>query len=234
VVGSSYPRNDVRQYDQLVDEWWKPRGAFAALHWLAGTRAGLIPAPERAEAILVDIGCGGGLMGGHVVGYRHVGVDISASALRVASRRGLVPIQADARVLPLKERIADVVIAGEVFEHVSDLEVVIAEIARVLRPGGVLIFDTINDTPWARLSLVVVGERLPGGPPPRIHDPALFVDPRKLVRLLRRHGIRVRLRGLRPSIKDYVLYILRRRDRVRMLPTRSLASVYQGIGWKSQ
>ena len=226
-------RNDPRQYDRLAGEWWKPRGSFAALHWLAESRAELIPAPPRPGPTLVDVGCGGGLLTTHLTAYRHVGVDLSGPSLRVAASRGVVPVRADASALPLRDHVADVVVAGELFEHVRDLPRVIAEIARVLRSEGVLVFDTINDTIWSRLSLVVVGERIPGGPPPRIHDPSLFVRPGRVAGLLGRHGFRVRVRGLRPSVRDYFAFLLGRRRSVRMLPTRSLASVYQGVGRKA-
>jgi 2-polyprenyl-6-hydroxyphenyl methylase/3-demethylubiquinone-9 3-methyltransferase len=226
-------RNDPMQYDRLAGEWWKPRGSFAALHWLADCRAGLSPAPPRRGMTLLDIGCGGGLLTTHIHAYRHVGVDLSAPSLRVAASHGLVPLRADAMALPLRDHVADVVVAGELFEHVSDLPQVIAEIARVLRPEGVLVFDTINHTLWSRLSLVVVGERVPGGPPPGIHDPSLFVPPSRLADLLGGHGFRVQVRGLRPSVRDYVAFLLGRRRSVRMLPTRSLASVYQGVGRKA-
>jgi 2-polyprenyl-6-hydroxyphenyl methylase/3-demethylubiquinone-9 3-methyltransferase len=182
---------------------------------------------------VVDIGCGGGLLAPHLHAYRHVGVDLSAPSLRVAASHGVLPLRADAVALPLRDQVADVVVAGELFEHVSDLPDVIAEISRVLRPTGILVFDTINHTLWSRLSLVVVGERVPGGPPPRIHDPSLFVRPSRLADLLSGHGFRVRVRGLRPSVRDYVAYLLGRRESVRMLPTRSLASVYQGVGRKA-
>jgi 2-polyprenyl-6-hydroxyphenyl methylase/3-demethylubiquinone-9 3-methyltransferase len=226
-------RNDPGQYDRLAGEWWKPRGSFAALHWLADARADLIPTPRGADPTLVDLGCGGGLLAPHVEAYRHVGIDLSWSSLRAAAGHGVLPVRADAVALPLRDHVADVLIAGEIFEHVTDLPGVIAEIARVLRPDGVLVFDTINDTLWSRFSLVVVGERVPGGPPPRIHDPALFVRPGRLADLLGRHGFRVRVRGLRPSVRDYAAFLLGRRDSVRLLPTRSLASVYQGVGRKA-
>jgi 2-polyprenyl-6-hydroxyphenyl methylase / 3-demethylubiquinone-9 3-methyltransferase len=229
----SIARNDPGQYDELAGEWWKPRGSFAALHWLARSRADLIPTPAHRGLTLVDLGCGGGLLATHVAAYRHIGVDLSARSLRHAARHGVLSIQADAAALPLRDGTADVVVAGEVFEHVVDLPAVVSEIARVLRPGGTLVFDTINDTLWARLSLVIVGERVPGGPPPRIHDPALFVRPRRLADLLGRHGFRVQVRGLRPSVRDYLAFILGRRESVRMLPTRSLASLYQGVGRKA-
>jgi 2-polyprenyl-6-hydroxyphenyl methylase / 3-demethylubiquinone-9 3-methyltransferase len=232
-VRRSNTRNDPAQYDWLADEWWKPRGAFAALHWLARARADLIPAPARRRPTLVDVGCGGGLLATHVRNYRHVGVDLSARSLRLAADHGVLPLRADAAALPLGDGVADVLVAGEIFEHVTDLPAVVAEIARVLRPDGILVFDTINDTLWSRLSLVVVGERMPGGPPPSIHDPALFVRPARLAELFGRQGFRLRVRGLRPSFREYIGFLLGRRDEVRMLPTRSLASLYQGVGKKA-
>jgi 2-polyprenyl-6-hydroxyphenyl methylase / 3-demethylubiquinone-9 3-methyltransferase len=229
----THARNDPGQYDRLAGEWWNPRGAFAALHWLARSRADLIPEPARPEATLLDLGCGGGLLAGHVDGYRHIGVDLSMSSLRHAAGHGVIPLRADAAALPLRDGVADVVVAGEIFEHVVDLPAVISEIARVIGPDGVLVFDTINDTLWSRLSLVTVGERMPGGPPPLVHDPALFVRPARLAKLLGRNGFRIRVRGLRPSLRDYLGFLLGRRDSVRMRPTRSLASVYQGVGRKA-
>lgn len=226
------PRNDPRQYDELAVEWWRPRGAFAALHWLAATRASLVPPAERKGAILLDLGCGGGLLAPHVRGYRHVGVDLVESALVLAADHGVLPVRADVRALPVADSSVDVVVAGEIFEHVDKVEKVISEIARVLRPGGVLVFDTVSDGWWSRLSLVTIGERLPGGPPPRIHDPALFVAPSRLKRLCEKNGISIAMWGLRPSVVDYIRFLVSRDRLVRLLPTKSVAGLYQGIGRK--
>jgi len=78
------PRNDPAQYDDLLDEWWAPRGAFAMLHWIAAARARLVPPATHPAAVLVDIACGGGLMGPYVgsLGYRHVGLDLAAPGRR--------------------------------------------------------------------------------------------------------------------------------------------------------
>lgn len=223
-------RNDVAQYDDLAGEWWKPDGELAALHWLARARSALIPPATCAGTVLLDLGCGGGIFGAHVHGYVHVGVDLSASALGVAADKGVLPVRGDVRLLPIRSGAADVVVAGELFEHVGDVERAVAEVARVMRPGGVVVIDTINDTRWARLSLVTLGERLPGGPPKGIHDPDLFVAPSRLGELFARHGVELGVRGLRPSVVDYLRFLVRRRGAVRMLPTRSLSAVYQGVG----
>lgn len=226
------PRNDPAQYDDLVDDWWDQKGELAALHWLAFARARLLPRPAPG-AVLVDVACGGGLMAPYTGGYRHIGVDLAASALALARRHGVEVVQGDAARLPLADAVADVVVAGEVFEHVPDLEAAVAEVARVLGPGGTVVCDTINATRWARFSLVTVGERLPGGPPRRCHDPGLFVPPQRLRALFARHGVALAVAGLRFSVADYLGFLARRRRRVRMLPTRSLAGVYQGVGVKA-
>ena len=228
------PRNDYRQYDDLVDQWWRTDGDFAALHWLAEARGRLVPAPEPgAVAVAVDLACGGGLMSGHLDGYRHIGIDLSAASLGLAREHGVEVIRGDVRALPLPDAVADLVVAGEIFEHVTELGKVVAEIARILKPGGTVVCDTINDTVWARFSLVTVGERMPGGPPPRCHDPRLFVAPDRLQALFAAHGIDLEVSGLRFAVSDYLKFLRNRTRPVRMVATRSLAAVYQGRGTKS-
>ncbi len=230
-AGPIRPRNDLAQYDDLAGEWWAERGQFAALHWLAEARGALLPEPSDGQ-VLVDVACGGGLLAPYAKGFRHIGVDLTESALQIARHHGVEPIRGDAARLPLRDACADVVVAGEVLEHVTDLPAVVAELARVLKPGGTLVVDTLADTLICRITMVWIGERMPGGPPRHIHDPALFVSPARLVELCAGHGISLTVRGLRPHPGDYLRWLLGRRPAVRMLPTRSTASVFQAHGRK--
>lgn len=228
------PRNDVRQYDTLADEWWQPYGPLAMLRWIARARAGLVPRARRPGAVLVDMGCGGGLFAPHAreLGYRHVGVDLSASSVRVAQEHGVRVVRGDVTRLPLADGCADVVCAGEILEHVTDLPATVAEACRVLRHGGVLVLDTIAATRLARLVAVTLAERVPGGAPRGIHDPALFVDRAVLRDQCARHGVPITLTGLRPSVPGMVGWLLRRRPEVAMVRTRPTSVLFQGYGVK--
>jgi 2-polyprenyl-6-hydroxyphenyl methylase/3-demethylubiquinone-9 3-methyltransferase len=231
---TSRPRNDPAQYDDLAGQWWRHDGDFAALHWLAASRAEHIPPAPSPDALLVDLACGGGLMGPHVdrLGYRHVGVDIGHSGLLLARDHGVTPVRGSVLQVPLADGCADVVVAGEILEHVADHEGVLAECARLLRPGGTLVIDALAAGRISVLVNVHLLERLPGGPPRGLHDPALFVDRTALLAAADRLGLDLELVGLRPSFRDAVAWRLGRRQLVRMKPIRSTAVVFAGYGRK--
>jgi 2-polyprenyl-6-hydroxyphenyl methylase/3-demethylubiquinone-9 3-methyltransferase len=159
-------------------------------------------------------------------------VDIGASTTQLSRRQGIHVARGDVHALPFAPQSIDVVVAGEIFEHVEDLGAVVSEIGRVLRPGGVLVCDTLADTRRCAFWLVTVGERLPVVPR-GIHDPALFVAPDRLQRLCADAGITLTLTGLRPTVSHLAPWLLRRRPEVAMRRTRSLGMVYQGIGVKA-
>ena len=232
------PRNDPRQYDDLAGEWWRPGGTFEILHWLAAARAALVPSAARPDAVLIDAGCGGGLLAPHVRqrGYRHVGVDLRPGGLTQSAARGVTAVRGDVTALPLADGSADVVVAGEILEHVTDLPGTVAELSRVLRPGGLLVLDTVNDTVLGRFITVTAGERL-GIAPVGLHDPALFVDPRRLIVEFGRHGIKLEVRGIRPTMTGLLRWLAlpskpNGGPLGRVVPTFSTAVLYQGRGEK--
>lgn len=204
------------------------------LHWIATARARLVPPASRPGAVLVDLACGAGLFAEHAkaLGYCHIGLDLSRTALPQARDHGVLAVRADVLRLPLRDAMADVVTAGEMLEHVTDLPRAVAEACRVLRPGGTLVLDTLARTRLARLLAVTVAESIPGGAPKGIHDPALFVDRDELRSLCAQHGVPVQLTGLRPSVTDAVLWLLHRRAAVRMTRSWSTAVLFQGRGTK--
>lgn len=93
--------------------------------------------------IVVDIGCGPGNVYATVGGLPKllIGVDVSHGALKMAQEVGYVPILADAHNLPFINGFADVVVANATIHHCNDMSKVLAEAARIVRPGGILFTD---------------------------------------------------------------------------------------------
>jgi len=114
-------------------------------------------------AVIVDLGCGDGsalaVAAGHNPAHRFAGIDWSGDALRRAQARGLTVVRGgvDPPGLPVADGAADVVIMSELIEHLVDPDAAVAEVRRVLRPGGSLLLSTPNLAAWYNRGLLAVG-----------------------------------------------------------------------------
>lgn len=126
--------------------------------------------------VVVDLGAatgrGGDTLHKQYPGAKIVSVDVSRQMLQIASRsRGLfsryrpVAIQADARSLPLQSGCADLVFANLLLPWIDEPVDCFAEVARVLRKGGVFAFSTLGPD-----SLADLKEQLPVHDFPDMHD----------------------------------------------------------------
>ena len=141
---------------------------------------------------VLDLGCGDGWFAQALLGRvgSVVAADVSAVALERAAGRSselATLLLTDGEPLPVETDAVDVVWAGETLEHVADLTGLLAELRRVLRPGGRLLITTPN---LARLR--VAAEALAGGPLEDRLDPRAdhlrFFTARTLSRSLRDAG----------------------------------------------
>jgi SAM-dependent methyltransferase len=93
--------------------------------------------------IVVDIGCGPGnlfdILGGNPKVL--IGVDVASGSLHWAKSLGYLPLLADAHDLPLKSQFADIVALNATIHHCDFMSQVVAEAARLVKPGGILIAD---------------------------------------------------------------------------------------------
>jgi SAM-dependent methyltransferase len=99
----------------------------------------------RGKRVL-DLGCRSGALTRHFLeGNAVVGLDVDAAALEKAAALGIEPVQANVEEpLPFEDASFDAVVAGELFEHLRFPDALVAEIRRVLRPGGVLVGSVPN------------------------------------------------------------------------------------------
>ena len=91
--------------------------------------------------------------------------------------------------LPYPDASFDAVVCVDVLEHVNDLPRVVSEIARVLRPDGLLCYDTINRNALASLTVVTMAEDVLRLLPRGTHDPDMFIKPAELVSLFTDAGL---------------------------------------------
>lgn len=145
--GSGIYARGYRRFFQPED----PTGPFHALYE-AKRRAVLEFFGSRPPMKILDVGCGPGrLLAPLARSHRMTGCDISTEMLDEA-RRACPPdvrlVQADARDLPFSDASFDAVIALDLLTHLPDLEAGLRELARVVVPGGALVYDSSNASPW--------------------------------------------------------------------------------------
>ena len=95
---------------------------------------------------VLEVGCGTGLMLTRMapVARSVAGVDLSAGMLEKARRRGLNVTQADATTLPFPDESFDAAVSFKVLAHVEDIKTAMAEMCRVVRPGGIVAAEFYN------------------------------------------------------------------------------------------
>jgi ubiquinone/menaquinone biosynthesis C-methylase UbiE len=95
------------------------------------------------DKIIVDIGCGPGNIFASLKGNPKllIGVDVAPVSLKMAAKLGYLPVLADATNLPFNSGFADIVTLNAALHHCDDMEAVLKEAARLVKPGGLLISD---------------------------------------------------------------------------------------------
>lgn len=211
-------------YDELGERWYAAHDDPVALlraesrlrnPWVAER----IWAERGRAARVLDVGCGAGFLSNYLagVGLNVTGLDASQASLDVAARHDITGkatyLLGDALRLPFDDASFDVVCAMDFLEHVEDPAAVVAEVARVLRPGGTFFFHTFNRNPLAWLVIIKGVEWFVKNTPRHMHVLRLFIKPRELEHMCVAHGLYFRvLHGSEPVVLSWAFW--------RMLLTR--------------
>jgi 2-polyprenyl-6-hydroxyphenyl methylase/3-demethylubiquinone-9 3-methyltransferase len=161
-----------------------------------------------APRVVLDLGCGAGFLSNELAarGHRVTGLDMTPENLAVARLRDCTASVAydlgDACALRYADASFDVVCAMDLLEHVEYPVRLIAEVERVLRPGGLFFFHTFNRTWQAQLIVIKGVELFVNNTPKDLHVLRMFLKPQELVEMCRVHALEpVEIRGSRPRFR---------------------------------
>jgi 2-polyprenyl-6-hydroxyphenyl methylase/3-demethylubiquinone-9 3-methyltransferase len=196
----NFSATEVGHFDALASRWWDADGELRTLHDLNPLRTRLVIEWTRPAGLnCVDVGCGGGLLTEALArhGAHMTGIDLSRAAIEVASlhrlESGLADIRylvTDAAGLAAEEPGAfHVVCCLELIEHVPDPAGLVAACRSLVRPGGSVVFSSVNRTARAWLTAIVGGEYLTGLVPRGTHRFDQLIRPAELDRWARQAGL---------------------------------------------
>ncbi|MCA1900010.1 MAG: bifunctional 2-polyprenyl-6-hydroxyphenol methylase/3-demethylubiquinol 3-O-methyltransferase UbiG [Chloroflexi bacterium] len=208
-------------YSQQADGWWDEN------HFLHLLKTGINPARfayfhnaltrqlgrQPQGLSVLDVGCGGGILSEEFakIGCRVTGLDPSAPSLETArSHAAMQGLTIDYRQgsgedMPFEAGQFDVVVCCDVLEHVNDLEKTIREAARVVKPGGIFCYDTINRTEESRKANIFAAQNFPLTSffPKNTHVWEKFITPGELLAFFEKAGFENRdMTGLNSALPD--------------------------------
>jgi 2-polyprenyl-6-hydroxyphenyl methylase/3-demethylubiquinone-9 3-methyltransferase len=206
-VAANLDAAELAKFDSVAHQYWDAAGPLHTLHCLNPVRTAFIAARTRLDgARVADVGCGGGLLCESLAqhGADVTGIDLSPAMIQVAQLHAadlphppVYRLQSAAALAAAAPRAFDVVCCMELAEHVPDPAALLAELARLLRPGGSLFVSTINRTPQAFFGAIVAAEYLLRLVPRGTHEYARLIRPAELARAARAAGLELReLAGL--------------------------------------
>lgn len=177
------PKKDQYYFDYLAKSYSFPRSLLNApkRDWVRRTLRSLKPGSR-----ILDAGCGAGEITRPLAAqYRLTGVDIEREAVDYCRRQALPGgnsryLKADLASLPLPSNRFDAIVFCNAIEHLFEPDPVIRELARVLKPGGILLCTTENCDSWLWVFLEQTWYRVFGGkckPYKREVHPQRFTPP---------------------------------------------------------
>ncbi len=191
-------KNDLEFYDLNADQWWNEDAKIYALHHLNQPRFEFFDRyiSNWQGLKVLDVGCGGGFSCEFMAarGVIVSGIDQSQKCIAAAKNHAIqsgfaIDYQAGvAESMPYADNTFDAIVCVDVLEHVADVQQVLAEVSRILKPNGVFFFDTINRNFKSRLVMIWLMENILGEIQKGVHDWNKFITLDEITAWLTQHG----------------------------------------------
>lgn len=208
-------KKEIEQFSSLSNTWWEKSGPFSALHKMSNARIKFIIQnvsrifnKDKTDINLldgincIDIGCGGGILSEKLnrLGAKVTGIDASQSSIEVAKEHSIKSrLKINYKCISTSELIEsekgevinkfDLVVASEVIEHVNNRKSFLSDISNLCRPGGLVVFTTINNSLIGVLFGKIFAENILKILPIGTHDIKKFISPETLAKEAEEHNI---------------------------------------------
>ena len=225
-----YNRIDNDIYNIDGDKWWQKDFSLNLIKTIINPcRVGyaknvfeqLSMNPEQKLAL--EVGCGGGILSEEIsrMGFITSGIDPSLKSLNAAKKHAkennlkINYVHGIGEELPFEDNSFEVIFCCDVLEHVQDLPKVISEIRRVLKSGGIFLYDTFNRTFFSKISTIKILQEWKRWAimPPDLHVWEMFIKPNEIKSLLNENQLDwIEHRGIKPNV-PYVKMLVYLRER---------------------
>lgn len=193
--------HEINKFGSMAERWWDSEGEFKTLHQINPLRMEFMSRyVQIAERRVVDVGCGGGILTEALAkqGADALGIDLSEELVDIADLHSLeagVDVRyqkISAEELAQKQPASfDVVTCMEMLEHVPDPASIIQACSRLVKPGGMVFFSTLNRKPKAYLLAILAAEHLLRMLPRGTHNYQTFIKPSELCQSARQAGLQL-------------------------------------------
>jgi 2-polyprenyl-6-hydroxyphenyl methylase/3-demethylubiquinone-9 3-methyltransferase len=191
--------HEIHKFGSMAERWWDTQGEFKTLHDINPLRIDFIRRyAEIAGQRIVDEGCGGGILTEGLAqhGADALGIDLSGELIDIAELHGLESgvsahyqkISAESLAEQQPDSF-DHVTCMEMLEHVPAPASIITACAKMVKPGGMVFFSTLNRKAKAYLLAILAAEHLLQMLPKGTHDFKTFIKPSELSRMARGAGL---------------------------------------------
>jgi 2-polyprenyl-6-hydroxyphenyl methylase/3-demethylubiquinone-9 3-methyltransferase len=211
-MSSTIDNQEISKFEKMANEWWNPSGKFKPLHKFNPIRLSFMRSKicqhfnlddkslqPLTNLKILDIGCGGGLisepfcnMGGDVLAIDASPINIEIAKTHAQKNNLKINyLASSAEDLAQTNQQFDVVLALEIIEHVSDIELFIKSCGQLLKPNGLLFIATINRTAKSLIMAKIGAEYVLRWLPIGTHQYNKFVKPSEIFSFANNHHLKL-------------------------------------------
>lgn len=199
--------DEVEKFSSQANDWWNSDGAFKTLHDINPGRLNFVAKHVfLKDSHILDIGCGGGIFaeamakqGGIVTGLDASNENIVMASQHASESKLDITYITDTAETHSKNHTNqyDVITCMELLEHVPDPVSIIRACSTMIKPGGHVMFSTINRNLKAYMLAIVTGEYVLNLLPKGTHQYSKFIRPSELISWCKEYGLELNdLKGM--------------------------------------